>query len=129
MSQRLPFPNLGPKKHNKNPKCSVYNVKQFLVIATSPAGSPQVFVEAAGTLFLRSRCRTAEFDAGQCLVADQADRGSERVSRFERVGKKVTLTDAFRNSAGVRAKQVLQSLRDADQAMTALNGMSGGRVS
>ena len=46
---------------------------------------------------------------------------------FERIGKCVTLTDAGEVLLEY-ARLVLRSLHDADQALTALKGVSGGRV-
>src|SRR5262249_50230826 len=46
---------------------------------------------------------------------------------FERVGRRVALTDAGK-ALLVYARQVLRSLHDADQAMMALKGLSGGQV-
>ena len=46
---------------------------------------------------------------------------------FERIGRHVTLTDAGNALLGY-ARQVLQSLQDADQALMALRGVVGGRV-
>jgi DNA-binding transcriptional LysR family regulator len=46
---------------------------------------------------------------------------------FERTGRHVALTDAGRALLGY-ARQVLQSLQDADQALMALRGVIGGRV-
>jgi DNA-binding transcriptional LysR family regulator len=46
---------------------------------------------------------------------------------FERIGKKIALTDAGQALLG-SARLVLQALRDADQALMALRGVVGGRV-
>jgi LysR family transcriptional regulator, low CO2-responsive transcriptional regulator len=46
---------------------------------------------------------------------------------FERIGKKVSLTDAG-SVLLTYARVVLQSLHDADQAMLALKGVRGGRI-
>src|SRR5713226_3933260 len=87
----------------------------------------QVFVEAAATLsFARVAERLHLTPAGVSFQIKQIEAQSG-FALFERVGKKVTLTDAGKTLLGY-AKQVLQSLRDADQAMMALKGMSGGRV-
>ena len=48
-------------------------------------------------------------------------------SLFERLGKKIALTDAGQ-SLLTYARLVLQALLDADQALMALRGMVGGRV-
>jgi DNA-binding transcriptional LysR family regulator len=87
----------------------------------------QVFVEAAAALsFARVAERLHLTPAGVSFQIKQIEAQSG-FALFERVGKKVTLTDAGKTLLGY-AKQVLQSLRDADQAMMALKGMSGGRV-
>lgn len=46
---------------------------------------------------------------------------------FERIGRRVALTDAGQVLLGY-ARLVLRSLQDADQALMALKGVSGGRV-
>ncbi len=46
---------------------------------------------------------------------------------FERIGKKTVLSDAGRALLGY-ARTVLQALQDADQSLSALRGVSGGRV-
>ncbi len=46
---------------------------------------------------------------------------------FDRIGKRVFLTDAGEIMLG-HARQILQSLRDADASLMALKGLEGGRV-
>ncbi len=87
----------------------------------------QVFVEAAQSLsFARVAERLHLTPAGVSFQIKQIEVQSG-FALFERVGKKVALTDAGKVLLGY-AKQILQSLQDADQAMTALKGLSGGRV-
>jgi DNA-binding transcriptional LysR family regulator len=87
----------------------------------------QVFVEAAQTLsFARVAERLHLTPAGVSFQIKQIESQSG-FALFERVGKKVALTDAGNALLGY-AKQVLQALHDADQAMMALRGLSGGRV-
>jgi DNA-binding transcriptional LysR family regulator len=87
----------------------------------------QVFVEAARSLsFARVAERLHLTPAGVSFQIKQIESQSG-FALFERVGRKVALTDAGA-ALLVYAKQVLQSLHDADQAMMALKGLSGGRV-
>jgi LysR family transcriptional regulator, low CO2-responsive transcriptional regulator len=87
----------------------------------------QVFVEAAQTLsFARVAERLHLTPAGVSFQIKQIESQSG-FALFERVGKKVALTDAGQ-ALLVYAKQALQALHDADQAMMALRGLSGGRV-
>jgi DNA-binding transcriptional LysR family regulator len=88
----------------------------------------QVFVMAAETLsFARAAERLHLTPAGISFQIKQIEAMSG-FALFERVGKKAALTEAGRSLLGY-AKQVLQSLHDADQAMLALKGLSGGEVS
>ena len=87
----------------------------------------QVFVEAAQALsFARVADRLHLTPAGVSFQIKQIE-SQTGFALFERVGKKVALTDAGRILLGY-AKQMLQSLNDADQAMTALKGLSGGQA-
>jgi DNA-binding transcriptional LysR family regulator len=87
----------------------------------------QVFVEAAQALsFARVAERLHLTPAGVSFQIKQIE-SQTGFALFERVGKKVALTDAGKILLGY-AKQMLQSLNDADQAMTALKGLSGGQV-
>ncbi|GGE98926.1 LysR family transcriptional regulator [Aliidongia dinghuensis] len=87
----------------------------------------QLFVAAAETL---SFARVAEnlhlTPAGVSFQIKQIEALSG-FALFERVGKKAALTEAGRTLLG-HAKQVLRSLEDADQAMMALKGLTGGQV-
>ncbi|MDB5410278.1 MAG: cbbR [Rhodospirillales bacterium] len=87
----------------------------------------QVFVEAAQTL---SFARVAEqlhlTPAGVSFQIKQIELQTG-FALFERVGKKVAMTEAGKTLLG-HAKQVLQSLNDADRAMAVLKGLTGGRV-
>ena len=87
----------------------------------------QVFVEAAESLSL---VRVAErLHLTPSAVSFQIKRIESQTgfALFERIGKRVTLTDAGEVLLGY-ARLVLRSLHDADQALTALKGVSGGRV-
>lgn len=87
----------------------------------------QVFVEAAHTLsFARVGERLHLTPAGVSFQIKQIELQTG-FALFERVGKKATLTDAGKALLGY-AKQVLQALNDADRAMMALKGLTGGRV-
>ena len=87
----------------------------------------QVFVDAAETLsFARVAERLHLTPAGVSFQIKQIETQSG-FALFERVGRRVTLTDAG-NALLVYARQVLRSLHDADQAMMALKGLSGGQV-
>jgi DNA-binding transcriptional LysR family regulator len=87
----------------------------------------QVFVEAAQALsFARVADRLHLTPAGVSFQIKQIE-SQTGFALFERVGKKVALTDAGKILLGY-AKQMLQSLNDADQAMTALKGLSGGQA-
>ena len=46
---------------------------------------------------------------------------------FDRIGKRVFLTEAGEILLG-HARQILQSLKDADESLMALKGLKGGRV-
>ena len=87
----------------------------------------QIFVEVAERLslarvaeHLRLTPSAISFQIKQ--IEDQAG-----FALFERIGRKVTLTDAG-SVLLTYARVVLQSLHDADQAMLALKGVSRGRI-
>lgn len=87
----------------------------------------RVFVEAAQVLsFARVAERLNLTPAGVSFQIRQVELqcGFEL---FERSGRKVALTDAGRTLLGY-ARQILRTLDDADQAMAALKGVSGGHV-
>ncbi len=87
----------------------------------------QVFVAAAETLsFARVAERLHLTPAGVSFQIKQIETQTG-FALFERVGRKVTLTGAGQALLGY-ATQVLRALHDADQAMMALKGLSGGRV-
>jgi LysR family transcriptional regulator, low CO2-responsive transcriptional regulator len=87
----------------------------------------QVFVEAAETLsFARVAERLHLTPAGVSFQIKQIETQSG-FALFERVGRRVALTDAGK-ALLIYARQVLRSLYDADQAMMALKGLSGGQV-
>jgi DNA-binding transcriptional LysR family regulator len=86
-----------------------------------------VFVEAAQSLsFARVAERLHLTPAGVSFQIKQIELQSG-FALFERAGKKVSLTEAGKVLLGY-ATQVLHALRDADQAMMALKGLSGGQV-
>jgi LysR family transcriptional regulator, low CO2-responsive transcriptional regulator len=87
----------------------------------------QVFAEAADSLSL---ARVAErLHLTPSAVSFQIKRIESQVgfALFERIGKHARLTEAGQVLLGY-ARLVLRSLRDADEAMTALKGVTGGRV-
>lgn len=87
----------------------------------------QVFVEAAQALsFARVGERLNLTPAGISFQIKQIE-GQVGFALFERVGRRVALTDAGRTLL-IYARQVLQSLADADQALAALKGLKGGHV-
>jgi DNA-binding transcriptional LysR family regulator len=87
----------------------------------------QIFVEAARTL---SYARVAErLHLTPAAISFQIKQ-LETISGFalfEHLGKKAALTEPGMALLGY-AQSVLQSLKDADQALRALKGLSGGRV-
>lgn len=87
----------------------------------------QVFVEAAESLSL---VRVAErLHLTPSAVSFQIKRIESQTgfALFERIGRRVALTDAGQVLLGY-ARLVLRSLQDADEALTALKGVSGGRI-
>jgi DNA-binding transcriptional LysR family regulator len=88
----------------------------------------QIFVEASQA---QSFARAAErLHISPAAVSFQI-RQIETLSGFalfERIGKKVSLTDAG-GALLAYARTALQALTDADQAMSALRGAGGGRIS
>lgn len=87
----------------------------------------QVFAEAAEALsFARVADRLHLTPAGVSFQIKQIE-SQAGFALFERVGKRVALTDAGRILLGY-AKHMLQSLNDADQALAALQGLAGGHV-
>src|SRR5262245_64184276 len=87
----------------------------------------QVFVAAANTLsFARVAERLRLSPAAISFQIKQVETMTG-FALFERMGKRVALTDAGRALLGY-AKTVLQALQDADQTLTALTGLTGGRV-
>ncbi len=87
----------------------------------------QVFVAAAETLsFARAAQRMHLTPAGISFQIKQIEEHAG-FPLFERVGKRAALTEAGKALLGY-AKQVLQSLRDAEQAMAALKGLAAGDV-
>ncbi len=87
----------------------------------------QVFVEAADSLSL---ARVAErLHLTPSAVSFQIKRIESQTgfALFERIGKRTQVTEAGQVLLGY-ARMVLRSLQDADEAMTALKGVTGGRV-
>src|SRR5919198_104190 len=87
----------------------------------------QIFTEAAQTLsFARVAERLHLTPAAVSFQIKQLETMSG-FALFERMGKKIVLTDAGQALLGY-AKTVLQTLHDADETLTALKGLAGGRV-
>jgi DNA-binding transcriptional LysR family regulator len=87
----------------------------------------QVFVEAARILsFARVAERLHLTPAAVSFQIKQLE-SITGFALFERIGKKVTLTDAGRMFLGY-ADMVIKALGDADQMLTSLKGLKGGRV-
>jgi len=88
----------------------------------------QIFVTAAGHL---SFVRTSEqLHLTQAAVSLQIKRLEEiaGIALFERQRKKVVLTEAGEQLLRY-AQQILDALKDADAAISALKGLRGGRIS
>jgi DNA-binding transcriptional LysR family regulator len=88
----------------------------------------QIFVTAAGHL---SFVRTSEqLHLTQAAVSLQVKRLEEiaGIALFERRGKKLVLTEAGGELLRY-ARQILDALKDADAAISALKGLTGGRIS
>jgi LysR family transcriptional regulator, low CO2-responsive transcriptional regulator len=87
----------------------------------------QMFVEAADTAsFTRAAERLRVSPAAVSFQIKQIEDGTG-FALFERIGKKVTPTDAGR-ALLAHAHIVLQTLHDADQALMALSGVLSGRA-
>ncbi len=88
----------------------------------------QIFVEASqAQSFARAAERLHISPAAVSFQIRQIE-GLSGFSLFERIGKKVSLTDAG-GALLAYARTALQALTDADQAMSALRGAGGGRIS
>jgi len=87
----------------------------------------QVFVEAAERLSLARVAEQLNLTPSAVSFQIKQIEAQAGFALFERVGRKVTLTDAGALLLGY-ARLVLRSLQDADQAMMDLKGMSGGQV-
>jgi DNA-binding transcriptional LysR family regulator len=88
----------------------------------------QIFVTAAGHL---SFARTSEqLHLTQAAVSLQIKRLEEitGIALFERRGRRLVLTEAGGALLGY-ARQILDALKDADAAISALKGLTGGRIS
>lgn len=87
----------------------------------------QVFVEAAETLSLVRVAERLHLTPSAVSFQIKKIESQTGFALFERIGRRVALTDAGQVLLGY-ARLVLRSLRDADEALTALKGVSGGRV-
>ncbi len=87
----------------------------------------QVFVEAAERLSLARVAEKLNLTPSAVSFQIKQIELQTGFALFERVGRKVALTDAGALLLGY-ARVVLRSLHDADQAMTDLRGLTGGRV-
>ncbi len=87
----------------------------------------QVFVEAAERLSLARVAERLNLTPSAVSFQIKQIELQTGFALFERVGRRVTLTEAGQVLVGY-AQVVLRSLQDADQAMTNLKGLSGGRV-
>lgn len=87
----------------------------------------QIFVEAAeGQSFVRAAERLRISPAAVSFQIKQIESMSG-FALFERTGRTVVLSDAGTALLGY-ARTVLQALQDADQSLTALRGVTGGRI-
>jgi DNA-binding transcriptional LysR family regulator len=87
----------------------------------------QIFVEAAQSQsFVRAAERLHVSPAAVSFQIKQVE-SMCGFDLFERIGKKAVLSDAGRALLGY-ARTVLQALQDADQSLSALRGVTGGRV-
>lgn len=87
----------------------------------------QVFVDAAETLSLVRVAERLHLTPSAVSFQIKKIESQTGFALFERTGRRVALTEAGRVLLGY-ARHVLRSLQDADEALTALKGVSGGRV-
>ena len=87
----------------------------------------QVFAEAAERLSLARAAERLNLTPSAVSFQIKQIEGQTGFALFERVGRRVALTDAGSLLAEY-ARVVLRSLQEADQAMLALRGTSTGRV-
>ena len=87
----------------------------------------QVFAEAAERLSLARAAERLNLTPSAVSFQIKQIEGQTGFALFERVGRRVALTDAGTLLVEY-ARVVLRSLHEADQAMAALKGTSGGRV-
>lgn len=87
----------------------------------------QVFVETAERLSLARVAERLHLTPSAVSFQIKQIELQTGFALFERVGRRVALTEAGTLLAQY-ARVVLHSLREADQAMTALKGLSGGRI-
>jgi LysR family transcriptional regulator, low CO2-responsive transcriptional regulator len=87
----------------------------------------QVFVEAAECLSLAKVAQRLHLTPSAVSFQIKRIESQTGFVLFERIGKRAHLTEAGQVLLGY-ARMVLRSLQDADEAITALAGVSGGRV-
>jgi DNA-binding transcriptional LysR family regulator len=87
----------------------------------------QIFVEVAERLSLARVAEHLRLTPSAISFQIKQIEDQTGFALFERIGRKVALTDAG-SVLLTYARVVLQSLRDADQAMLALKGVTGGRI-
>ena len=87
----------------------------------------QVFAEVAERLSLARVAERLNLTPSAVSFQIKQIEAQAGFALFERVGRKVALTDAGTLLLGY-ARLVLRSLHDADQAMTDLRGLTGGQV-
>jgi DNA-binding transcriptional LysR family regulator len=87
----------------------------------------QVFVEAADRLSLVRVAERLHLTPSAVSFQIKQIESQTGFALFERIGKRVHLTEPGKVLLGY-ARLVLRSLQEADEAMTALKGVSGGRI-
>lgn len=87
----------------------------------------EVFVETAERLSLARAAERLRLTPSAISFQIRQIESQTGFALFERIGRKVALTEAGSVLLGY-ARPVLQSLHDADLALTALNGVAGGRI-
>ena len=87
----------------------------------------QIFVATADSLSLARVAERLHLTPSAVSFQIKRIESQSGFALFERIGKRVQLTEPGQVLLGY-ARMVLRSLQDADEAMTALNGLSGGRI-
>ena len=87
----------------------------------------QIFCEAAQRLFFARVAERLHLSPAAISFQIKQVESMAGFALFERVGRKVALTDAGEELL-VYAKIILRALHDADQTLTALKGVTGGKV-